>query len=54
MSRLLGGVASPIGWSVQYIHASLDAYGHGVVVQQLVHWPRRTVSLAEATRELNR
>ncbi|WBB67009.1 hypothetical protein [Micromonospora sp. WMMD812] len=31
-----------------------DAYGHGVVVQQLVRWPRRTVSLADANRELNR
>jgi hypothetical protein len=30
-----------------------DAYGHGVLVQQLVPWPRRTVSLAEAIRELN-
>jgi hypothetical protein len=30
-----------------------NAYGSGVVVQQVVKWPRRTVSLAEASKELN-
>jgi hypothetical protein len=48
------------GFRIRYLHEigiSADddkAYNLGAVVQQLVHWPRRTVSLAEATRELNR